>query len=284
MKRVVICLLFLLSLVKVHSITGGYDYYIFYASDGKPYLEIYYWVEGRSIQYKPISDTKKQGQLEVTIIIGQEDTSKVYSFDKINLLTLEFNLQDSLMSDVYNVKRIMIPEGTSFLEVFIKDLNGQTNNSFSSKDTLIANSMKDASVFVTNIQLIDFVAPTDKENRFSKGGYDILPYHGNFYSSDKNKFKFYTEIVNADKTLNPGGKYLVNCYIEDANTGLQLDNFFIRKRMIAESHSVMLSEFPINNLGPGVYNFVVEVRDSLNKFRTKESVLIIRENLHVALT
>jgi GWxTD domain-containing protein len=139
-------------------------------------------------------------------------------------------------------------------------------------------------VFVTNIQLIDFVIPTDKENMFSKGGFDILPSHGSYYSTDQGKILFYTEIHNADKTLNPGGKYLVNCYLEDASTGMVLQDFMMRKRMKAEPFTVLLSEFPIVNLGPGAYNFVVEVRDSLNQFKTKAMVPIDRENLHAQIT
>jgi len=273
----------MLLFLKAYSISGGYDFYVFYTADGKPYVEVYYWVDGRSIQYKDAGNSKKQGELEVSIMISLQDTSKIFSYEKINVKTLEFNLSDSLLSDVYDVKRIMIPEGVSYLELSVKDLHSKTESSFSTKDTLIANNTATSPVFLSNIQLIDFVLPTEKENMFSKGGFDILPYHGTYYSSDQGKIIFYTEINNASKTLNPGGKYLINCYLENATTGLVLEDFMIRKRMKAEPFTVLLSEFPIATLGPGTYNFVVEVRDSLNQFKTKTSIPIDRENLHVAL-
>ncbi len=284
MKRFLLLLLGIFSFLKAYTISGGYDYYIFYTADGKPYVEVYYWVEGRTIQYKGISDTKKMGELEITVMIGLEDTNKVFSYEKITLKTQEFGINDSLMSDVYDVKRIMIPTGISYLELRVKDLNSTTNNSFVTKDTLNAVDASKADLFVSNIQLIDFVIPTEDENRFSKGGFDILPYHGSYYASDQGKLMFYTEISNASKAFNPGGKYLMNCYLENAITGLQLESFLVRKRMKAEPFTVVLSEFPIASLGPGTYNFVVEIRDSLNQFKAKVSVPIDRENLHAELT
>jgi GWxTD domain-containing protein len=284
MKRSILALLFLIISFQAYSISGGYDYYIFYTAEGKPYVEVYYWVEGRTIEYKKISDAKKQGELEITIMIGLQDTSKVFSYEKIKLQTLEFNATDSLMSDIYDVKRIMIPAGVSYLELSVTDLNATTTNRFITKDTLTAVDASKADLFVSNIQLIDFVIPTENDNRFSKGGFDILPYHGNYFASDQGKLIFYTEINNAAKTLNPGGKYLMNCYLENASTGMQLEDFFVRKRMKAEDFTVVMSEFPIANLGPGLYNFVVEIRDSLNQFKAKESTTIIRENLYAELT
>lgn len=280
MKKLLLLLFLFVGFIKGYSISGGYDYYIFYTPEGKPYLEIYYWVEGNSIEYKQISDTKKQGAVEVTIIVSDKDTSKVFAFEKINLTTREFDMQDTLMSDIYNVKRIKLPMGISFIDLCIKDLNSKDLNSFASSDTIDTKDPSSNGVFVTNVQLIDFVVPTEKENRFSKGGYDILPYHGNYYSADHEKILFYTEIVNAARELGKGGKYLLTCYLENAATGLQLENFIVRKRMLAEDYAVVLSEFPIAALGPGNYNFVVEVRDSLNQYRTKSSIAIAREKLY----
>jgi len=214
---IVLTLAFLLSVINSWSLSGGYDYYIFYTTEGKPYAEIYYWVNGQTIKYLKSSDTKKQGELEISIMIGLQDTSKVFSYEKFRLKTEEFNSADSLYSDVYDVKRIMIPAGVSFLEISVQDVNSDVNNSrFSAKDTIVANDVNSSKVFLSNIQLIHLFTPTSNENRFSKGGYDILPYHDSYYATDQGKITFYTEIVNADKALNPGGKYLVNCYIEDA--------------------------------------------------------------------
>lgn len=284
MKRFFLLQIFLLGFIKAYSISGGYDYYIFYTPEGKPYVEVYYWVEGKTIHYKNISDFKKQGELEVTILISHQDTSKVFSYEKIKLSTMEFDIGDSLLGDVYDVKRIMVPAGISYLELSVKDINATTNDHFSSWDTLNTLDPATSDLFVSNIQLIDFVVPTQTENRFSKGGYDILPYHGNYYASDQGKLMFYAEIINANKTLNEGGKYLMNCYLENSITGIQLENFLVRKRMKAEKFTVVLSEFSIVGLGPGSYNFVVEVRDSLNSLKTKNSIPIIRENLYVAIT
>lgn len=280
MKKFLLILILLSGFINLYSISGGYDYYIFYTPDGRPYLEVYYWVEGNSIEYKNISDTKKQGAVEVTLIVSDKDTSKVFAFEKINLKTLEFDIKDTMMSDIYNVKRIKLPMGISFIDLCIKDLNSEALNSFASSDTIDTKDPASSGVFVTNIQLIDFVVATEKENRFSKGGYDILPYHGTYYSADQEKILFYTEIINASKELGKGGKYLLTCYLENAATGMLLENFVIRKRMLADDYAVVLSEFPIAALGPGNYNFVVEIRDSLNQYRTKSSIGIDREKLY----
>lgn len=284
MKRTLLILSFLFLTIKGFSLTGGYDYYIFYTAEGKPYVELYYWVEGRTIQYTNLDNSKKQGELEVSVLISMQDTSKIFSFEKLRLKTLEFNISDSLPSDVYDVKRIMIPDGISYLEISIKDVNSSSGGGFSNKDTLTAINGATSPLFVSNIQLIDFVLPTENENMFSKGGYDILPSHSTYFSSAQEKIVFYTEIHNAEKTLNPGGKYIVNCYLENISTGLILESFITRKRLKAEPFTVLLSEFPIKDLSPGAYNFVVEVRDSLNQFKAKSFIPIDRENLHVAIT
>lgn len=284
MKKYLFIIMLILGISKGYSISGGYDYYIFYTPEGRPYLEVYYWVDGSSIEYKKISDTKKQGSLEVTLIISDKDTSKVFAFEKINLKTMEFNINDSLMGDVYNVKRIKLPMGISYVDLCIKDLNSEGLNSFATSDTIDTKDPATQGLFVTNIQLIDFVVATENENRFSKGGYDILPYHGNYYTSDHEKILFYSEIINAAKELGKGGKYLLTCYLENALTGYLLENFMIRKRMLAEDYSVVLSEFPIASLGPGAYNFVVEIRDSLNQFRTKSTIYIERDKINADIT
>lgn len=262
------------------ALDGGYDTYVFMSANGKPYVEIYYWVSGNKIDYVPVKNDKKQGKLEFTFLISDiKSQDKVYSYNKFNYETKSYFSSDSIYSDFYYVQRLELPSDKSILEIFIKDLNNEKNK-IEILDTIIY-SKTPGDYFQSNIMFIEKYASTDtaKVNAFSKVGYDMLPFHFSTFTTEDKKLSFYSEIHDIDKYIGKGGKYIVQSYLESSTSNLQLENFSQIKRYKAEPFTPMLLTFNINDLKTGQYNVVVEIRDSLNRFLSRSKRTFYKESL-----
>src|SRR5690606_28118252 len=96
-----------------------FDYKTFYVPEKGPFLEVYFDFLGTSINYIEVENGKKQGEVEITFIIKQNE--EIISFDK-KLLKSPL-VTDSTVVDFIDQSRFTIPGGDYIIEVTLRDVN-----------------------------------------------------------------------------------------------------------------------------------------------------------------
>lgn len=260
------------------ALTGGFDYAVYYAADYTPYLETYLWIEGNSIFYKN-ENNKKEGRIEVTVIISKK--GEVVFYDKYGLKTRQYHADENTYDLIYDLKRFPAEKGTWEFEMILTDLNDPEKVPIEMRDTITI-GFDENKISFSQIQLISYYQKAEAVTMFTRGGYDMIPYHSNLYEESMKKCSFYAEIYNTEKLFGPKGKFLITYYLENFETGRQLEDFTFRKRETAAPVKPILADMDITQLPNGTFNLVIEVRDSLNQFRGRIKKMIIRENRYYA--
>lgn len=253
---------------------GAHDFMVYYSPDGSPYIENYFWINGQTVTYNTVGN-KKKAAIEVVVMFSQK--GKVVSYDKYVLESEEYDAKDSVFQDFLDMRRYQLPKGDTEFELFITDLNKKTSY-IEKKDTIHPHVTDGQTSYLSAIEFVEMYAKTGTKNNFSKAGYDILPYVGALYQQDVKKLTFYTELYDTDKDFGQSGKYLLTYYLENLESGRQLENFTVRKRETATDVKSIFAEFNIEKLAAGNYKLVVEVRDSANKYVAQTSRVFRREN------
>jgi len=265
-----------------NGLAGGYDYQLYYTPNGDPYIETYFWLNGKTLTYKP-QDGRKKAAVEVILIMSQKK-DEVTFYDKYVIESNEYASGDSLYGDILDMRRYALPEGSTVVELYIKDLYAEKDRSIERTDTIKASKITSDESLVSEVQFVEMYHPTEQKNNYSKAGFDIIPYIGALYEESIKKLVFYAELYNTDKHFGPNGKFLLTYYLENNESGRQLEDYTVRKRETSASVKPVLAEMNIANLGAGNYNLVVEIRDSLNRFVTKSSRVFRRENTLYTMT
>lgn len=283
MKRIIpfLFLLLPLSAQATGGLAGGYDYQLYYTPEGKPYIESYFWISGPSLSYKT-EGNKKKAAIEVTLILSQK--GQVTFYDKYIVESREYAANDSAYSDVLDLRRYAMPEGMTTVELYIKDVYATTDRSIERRDSLDVTLLTAQKTQLSSIEFVEMYQPSKQQTAYSKAGYDILPYVGALYEESVDKLVFYAEIYNTIGHFGSNGKFLLTYYLENNESGRQLENYTVRKREFSKTIIPILAEMNISKLAAGNYNMVVEIRDSLNKFVCKSSRVFRRENSSYEMT
>ena len=256
------------------ALTGGFDYTVYRNTDQQPFIETYLWIEGNSLFYKK-ENNQKQAQIEVTFIITQKGEVKFY--DKYGIRSKSYGINDSIFELIYDLKRFPAINGNIEIEMIVKDLQDPEGLPIEMKDTVLI-EFDEKNIHFSNILLLSNYQKTEHANMFSKGGYDMIPSHSSLFEDEQKKIKFYAEIYNTEKVLGVKGKYLLSYYIENQESGRQLEEYTYRKREIANTSKQVLTEIDITNLASGNYNLVIEVRDSINQLKGRKKTTFTRVN------
>jgi GWxTD domain-containing protein len=100
----------------------------------------------------------------------------------------------------------------------------------------------------------------------------------NFFPESVNKFIYYTEIYNAQKTLGVGEKFLVTSFIRSFETGNTMKDFVVYRKMEAKPIVPVLNEYDISKLPSGNYEIVVEIRNKSNELVISNVLFFQRSN------
>lgn len=239
-----------------------------------PYVEVYLEIMGNTLKYKQLPTGRYQGSILVTMIIKQDSVIK--DFKKYELLSAELADTTGVGVNFIDQQRFTLPNGKYSLELSIADNN--VNKEPVKLDYPFDVDFSDQQCSISTIQLINSYTKTGTPTVLSKSGYDLIPLVDNFYSSDKNKLIFYSEIYNPlhKDGLNEG--YLVSYFIESFDNHRVLNEFARAKRETSKPVMVVLNEFDITNLPTGNYNLVVSLKNKENREIASNSTFFQRSN------
>ncbi len=275
MRNIIFTILAFAALSSVAQVPQGYFHYApFMDLDKETYLETYLAIAGNSVIYKEIKDEKQQASVEVTMVFKNADIVKAYR--KFNLKSSELELDAKEKPAFIHLERFSLDNGTYNFELTLKDNNADSLK-FTYKD-IITIDIDENDLSFSGIMLAESITPTNKRNRYSKSGFDIVPYVSNFYPDETNKLSFYMEVYNMDEAVGRDSAFIINTYLEGNPTKRLYTQFANRERKTAAPINVIMKSFDITKLNSGNYDLTVELRNKQNEVVGKTSKFIQRSN------
>ncbi|MBK5286154.1 MAG: GWxTD domain-containing protein [Bacteroidia bacterium] len=115
------------------------------------------------------------------------------------------------------------------------------------------------------------------ENNFSKNGYELIPFIGNFYAPSAKTLGFYVEFYNTDKVLgdNP---WLIYYYVSRYNRKeivSDLTGFARQQPAVLKGY---LAQIPLGTLASGNYELTVEAKSKTNEVLATKKIFFQRSN------
>ncbi|MEM7162798.1 MAG: GWxTD domain-containing protein [Bacteroidota bacterium] len=250
-----------------------FDYKVFYVPGEGNMIECYFNFEGNSINFIPVEEGYKQGQIESTLILKR--FQDIIDFEKSIVKSPEISGKSSI--DFYDQKRLIAPDGDYILEIELKDVNNPDSEIVKHELDISIRNPKNKT-FVSDIQLVAGYAKAEGNLEWSKSGYDIIPYLSSHYGQNFDELLFYSEVYNSNKEMGEKQDLLLSYFIEDLNSEEVVSDIIARKRIESAEVIPVFSKLNITDLASGKYNFVVEVRNRNNEVIAQKKRVISRNN------
>ena len=239
-----------------------------------PFLENAIAFECQSAVYKEVAPGQFKASVEITTIFRQGD--KVCDFSKIALDSPVVTDTARLDGAFIDQQRFSLPNGEYDMEISVIDLN-QPKNIPTHDVVSVTINFPDNAPAISDILLFDDYAKAEQPSACTKSGLDFVPRVYPFYGQNDSKLKFYAELYNSDKIYDEG-KFLVNYYIETAESSSQMRGFNFNKRLDVGKADVLLNAIDISELPSGNYYLVIEMRDRSNTLICSNSCFFQRSN------
>lgn len=279
MKRILLLPAFLcISLISIsQGLEAFVDFGVFNNPSGKPYVETYLSITGRSIKWKNESERLKSN-IEVTLVLWKDTTIVNFSKENIN----EFTKNDSTSKAITLIyeQRLAADKGKYRLQIKLDDLNDTLKPYYTG--SLIEIGYPSDSTAISSIMAIKSFSKTKTPSKISKSGFDLVPNVFNFYPTEVDKFTFYTEIY-PKANLALGESFLVIYYLKNHENNKVLGKYKRFKRMTASPVNVLINSFDISGLYSGNFDFIVEVRNRKNRLLATKTYFLQRENTTVKM-
>ncbi|MFH0896385.1 MAG: GWxTD domain-containing protein [Bacteroidota bacterium] len=280
-KLLLFCLILSAAGAQAQFIQAFLAYSTFNAPEQGPYIETYVTIDANSIVFVKKDNGKFQGTIETTFIFKQNGIVK--DFRKYNVLSPEVDDTSKTAFAFIDQQRIPLPQGKYDFEISIADKNTKADP-FKTTEILNIDFPADKASF-SGIELVEsYKKSTENTTQFSKSGYDLYPYTYDYFPQKVNRITFYSELYNTEKIVGKDQPFMLNTFIQVAETKQKLNDFSRSKKYTSAPVTVIMSEFQIEALPSENYNLVVEARNKSNEVITTNSFYFQRNNPGVAVS
>lgn len=258
--------------IRANNLSAFFSYCTFDIPGKSPYLETYLNVIGTTVKFVPSEKNTRTGQIEVQWIIRSGD--KIVHADKYTLISPSITATDTLIPDFIDQQRLNLEKGEYDIELTIHDKN--TDSKETTLKQKISIGFPTDTISISDIEFIESYSKTNSVGKFTKSGYDIIPFINAFYPKEISKLKFYAEIYRSD--ISPADDYLVRYYISNKETHRQIENYVVSMKQRAKNINTIIGEFSIYDIPSGNYNLNIEVRNKKNKLIAFNQAFFQRSN------
>ena len=274
MKKLLVFMIFVLCLAgtKARNLSAFFSYCTFDVPGKSPYLETYLNVIGTTVNFIATENNTLVGQIEVQWIIRSGNTI-VYA-DKYTLISPSIQTTDSLIPDFLDQKRLDLKMGDYDIELTIKDKNTDSKETTLNQKIIIGFPLDKISI--SDIEFIESYTQTSNTGKFTKSGYDVIPFVNAFYPKEISKLNFYAEIYRSN--ISSTDDYLVRYYLSNKESNLQIDNYVVNKKQSAKNINAIIGEFSISDIPSGNYYLNIEVRNKKNELIAFNHAFFQRSN------
>ena len=269
MKKILIIALGLLISLQMMALDASVSYATF-KSPEQSYIELYFYVAGKTVEYKEVNDSMYQAGIEVILLFKQE--GEIVKYDKFTL-----NSPASRRAiDFLDVKRYGLADGDYQLVVALQDINNENNAK--EYNTNVSIQYDDSKIQQSDIQLLSsFEKVKDSApSMFVKNGIKMEPLPFNFYGRHSSSLSFYSEFYNTDQMLNED--FMVSYSVEKLVNDKAEIVMIGHKRQTPQTIIPFLMQMDISQLPSGNYNLKVELRSRSKELLSSRSIFFQRSN------
>jgi GWxTD domain-containing protein len=246
-----------------HSIKAYFHQAQFYAPTIGTYVETYLAITPASVAYRMNANGKLQASVEVTMLFVANDEVKEYR--KYTIASPEI---DSTLSNIpqafIDLQRIPLTNGSYNFQLILKDNFSPDGTSFTHKD-IITVSLPENELAFSGIEPAERFFPSENVTKYTKSGYEVIPYVSNFYPDNLNALTFYCELYNIDKEIGTDTDFLIRYFVTSIPSRRVFERTISFERRKAAPIIVITKYVNISDLPSGNYNLEVEVRDKNNE-------------------
>ncbi len=239
----------------------------FYSSN--PYTEIYFRVDGNTVEWKK-NDEVQQASVELIVIISQSN-GDIVAFDKFSLKSV---VKDSL-SDFLGVKRFKIKPGEYIIKVEAVDGN-LADNTLEMEQKFIVDAPKEFQL--SDILLLSKLKKDNTDNPMIKNGFYLEPLSYQYSNEALPELDFYVESY-LPSTLLPGDHFLKYSINEGFYANLNSKSVLTKYRKInLIPVDPMILSYDVSTLRSGDYHISISIIDKQKKILCEKRVNFTRSN------
>lgn len=277
-----LALFFSLNTLKAKDISLEIAYSQFLDANSEAYLEVYFSLNGNSVDYILNDDGLFVGGIEVTIKVQQD--SMLFGADRFRLLSPAIDDTSNISETFIHQSRLALPLGAYDLILIIEDIN-EEGEAYQFEQQIEVKFNLDA-ISSSDVILLEDYKKSNDPGVFSKSGYDLIPLVTSgsaYFPETMEEISFYTEFYNTDKQLGADEPFVLKYYLRDQLRNKELNEYASFARRTANAVTPLLASFNIGNLPSGNYELVIELlnRSGENVYTMKK--FFYRKNNNVPM-
>ncbi len=241
----------------------------FYAPTIGTYVETYLAIAPASVTYKLNANGKLQASVEVTMLFVANDEVKEYRKYTIASPEIDSTL-NNIPQGFIDLQRIPLTNGSYNFQLILKDNFLPDSAAFEHKD-IITVSLPENELAFSGIEPAERFFPSETVTKYTKSGYEIIPFVSNFYPENLNAVTFYCELYNIDKEIGLDSSFLIRYFVTSIPSRRVFENTISFERRKASPIIVITKSVNISDLPSGNYNMEIEVRDKNNELLLTKS-------------
>lgn len=273
-------------------LSAVFSYATFQRADGQNYVESYISFDAWNLNFLPQQDGKLRATVQVILQVYKGDS--LVDARKNVLRSPAIDKDQSTNFNFIDLQRVALDNGDYNMKIWMKDM-GDEQSDYVEVEQHVSLHYDKKTPRMSSVVPLASVTPTTTQNMMSRGGYDMEPYVNDYYPASVGVMNYYFEIYNIANEVK-GGEFMVISYIEDQETGRQMENTLQGRRMSlkdspifngssandASSQTSVLGSMDISMIPSGNFNLVVEIRTKKNDLILYQKVPFIRSNPSVA--
>lgn len=235
------------------------DQNIFYDQEGKPYIEIYLFIDGQSLQYRQSEDRLFRAKAEVELIMKTQSENLVA--EKYTLVSQ--GISDTSMSSVsanhlMEVRRFSLKPGVYTLTTSIKDAALPESEALTAYREFECKNLNPEKPGFSDVEFYISRSKSEKAGILTKpDGRDYIPLVSNSTFIRQDSLNFYMEVYNTQSI--PEDAYLISASIRQVNSDQKLENYTYTLKKKPSAFEVFSGTLTIATLPSQTYVLSIEI-------------------------
>ncbi|MBQ4477338.1 MAG: GWxTD domain-containing protein [Bacteroidales bacterium] len=239
------------------------------------YIELQFLFIGNSMNYIRQTNGKYQASVRVNIQLMAEGNDTINVHQTFYSETYD-NQSNEDKNNLYDLLRIPLKKGIYDFNIAIYD-NANLENQITYSDRLDL-SFPNNIVTFSSIQPITYQNRVEEYNKYTKYGWEYLPYFSNYYPEVVNSLSYWVEINNTESVLGHNKSFTVFSKIVSADDIHAEPLLSKQKTYTTDIRCLLMQNYNIESLSSGNYLLQMEVRDEWDTIHAYTSYFFQRNN------
>lgn len=235
---------------------------IFYAPTAnellKPYLEVYWQIDPRSVAFK--QSEGKWGAAVRTDIIIRTDTGIVQQDHYILTTGQTEDAAAARSQNMIDLRRYMVGEGKFWIDITLTDEAGKSNQ-YIYKDSFEVETGDKP--MLSSIQLVDTAVSSSAKSVFQRNGKIQIPFCTNFFDEERKTLRYYAEAYRTNRIDTTGAPLVKRVFISRKEMEEPMNDLITTDTISGALLQIVEGSFSLATLPSGNYylNIVVQQED-----------------------